>query len=67
MDVEVPGPDLAELGAGDGAAGRGGPAGEMTHLVVLQADVEGGQIVFGELVDGDAAGPGPDVGFGQAG
>lgn len=65
--IEIPRPILAELVARDGAAGCADPVGEVAYLGVLQTDVIWGQIVFGELGDGDAAGPGASVGFGEAG
>lgn len=65
--VEIPGPELADFDARDGAAGCADPVREVAYLGVLQADVEGGQVVFRQLFDGDAAAPGSSVGFGLAG
>ena len=54
---------MAELEAGDGPPGRADPKGEVAHLVVLQTDVEGWEVVFGQFFGGYAAHPGPSVGF----
>ena len=40
---------------------------EVPHLVVLQTHVEGREVLFAELFRGDAARPGPSVGFRLAG
>ncbi len=41
--------------------------GEVADLVVLETDVERGEVISGELFEGDAAEPGPRGGFGTPG